>query len=99
MKKYNTIGELTRDMVTVMTNSQLTVTETIDKFNNAIAQSTNLFRLSKDEYNQLIQTRYDYHLDMQSVKYHILAEYCLNHLLNYKIYRSINAYKKYLLEE
>ena len=44
MKKYNTIGELIRDMVTVMTNSQLTVTETIDKFNNAIAQSTNLFR-------------------------------------------------------
>ena len=93
MKKYNTIGELIRDMVTVMTNSQLTVTE----FYYAIAQSTNLFRLSKDEYNQLIQTRYDYHLDMQSVKYHILAEYCLNHLLNYKIYRSINAYKKYLL--
>ena len=97
--EFKTIGQLIRYLIDDMKATQFSPSDTVGTNLSAIANSTHLFRLSREEAEKLMKSKYRGCKTIECIKEELLIDYCILKLEEFQKSRSINSYKHYLLQE
>lgn len=95
--EFKTIGQLIRYLIDDMKATKFSPYDTVATNLTLLADNTHLFRLSKQEAEQLGDSWYRGSKTIDCIKQELLFDYCVLKLVEFQQSRSINSYKNYLL--
>ena len=97
-KTFITVGQLERFLEDYLTENNTSVGTTLTNNNKLIDNSINLFRLTKEEERKLHKKFFSPSATRDDIKRYILNAYLEYKLIDYSNYRSINKFKKMLID-
>ena len=97
-KTFITVGQLERFLEEYLTENNTSVGTTLSNNSKLIANSINLFRLTKEEETILRKKYFSPSATRDDIKRYILNAYLEYKLTDYANYRSINLFKKMLID-
>ena len=95
---FKTLGQLERFLENYFTESNSSVGSTLKDNSKLIDNSINLFRLTKEEENKLRKKYFSPSATRDDIKRYLLNAYLEYKLIDYSNYRSINLFKKMLID-
>ena len=95
---FRTLGQLERFLEEYLTENNTSVGATLTNNNKLIDNSINLFRITKEEETILRKKHFSPSATRDDIKRYILKAYLEYKLIDYSNYRSINLFKKILIE-
>ena len=97
-KTFITVGQLERFLEDYLTENNTSVGTTLSNNSKLIDNSINLFRLTKEEETILRKKYFSPSATRDDIKRYILNAYLEYKLIDYSNYRSINKFKKMLID-
>ena len=97
-KTFITVGQLERFLEDYLTENNTSVGTTLSNNSKLIENSINLFRLTKEEETILRKKYFSPSATRDDIKRYILNAYLEYKLIAYSNYRSINKFKKMLID-
>lgn len=94
---FKTVGQLTKYLINRMIEENLSPVKAMNKYRYTVEDNINLFRLSHDEAQYLMDNVYTSCVTKEEIKYQVLYDFCQYKLRDYYNYRSINSFKSYLI--
>ena len=95
---FRTLGQLERFLENYLTEHNTSVGVTLANNNKLIDNSINMFRLTKEEETILRKKYFSPSATRDDIKRYILNAYLEYKLIDYSNYRSINKFKKMLID-
>ena len=93
-----TLGQLERFLENYLTENNTSVGVTLTNNSKLIDNSINMFRLTKEEENKLRKKFFSPASTRDDIKRYVLNAYLEYKLIDYSNYRSINKFKKMLID-
>lgn len=97
-RTFKTLGQLERFLEDYLTENSTSVGVTLKNNSKLIDNSINMFRLTKEEENMLRKKFFSPSASRDDIKRYILKAYLEYKLVDYSNYRSINLFKKMLID-
>ena len=95
---FRTLGQLERFLENYLTENSTSVGTTLADNRKLIDNSINMFRLTKEEETILRKKYFSPSATRDDIKRYILNAYLEYKLIDYSNYRSINKFKKMLID-
>ena len=95
---FRTVGQLERFLEDYLAENNTSVGTTLLNNSKIIDNSINMFRLTKEEENRLRDKFFSPSATRDDIKRYILNAYLEYKLIDYNNYRSINKFKKMLID-
>ena len=95
---FRTLGQLERFLEEYLTDNNTSVGVTLADNNKLIENSINMFRITKEEETILRKKFFSPASTRDDIKRYVLNAYLEYKLIDYSNYRSINKFKKMLID-